>query len=379
MNRARILFLRGAFAVLFACAFCLMGVLVLGGCSSDGSSSSTKPVGLTARVVDSVGRSVEVPVPCARIAALDSFAGEALVMVGAGPLMVAAPGGVASDVVLREVYPALVDMPAPMSGGTINIESLSALKPDVVLIKASLYRSAEELAKLDKLKIPYLVVEYATIDEQITALESIGSLFPSEQAARMGQLVDAYRTGVARVEACAKNIPEGQRVRVYHAINQAVLTDGSSSIGADWITRTGAINVSASEAATAEQGDYRATLEQVFVWDPDVVICNEASTADYLLADSKWTGLRAVVNKQVYAIPIGATRWGQRGSVETWFAMMWLGTTVYPDAFSSIDLRSEVESFYEKVLGVEVGDELYRKMLSGKDMRKRPTGEHANS
>lgn len=294
-------------------------------------------------------------------------------MAGAGPLMVAAPNGVASDVVLQRIYPDLSTVPAPMSGGTVNIESLWSLHPDVVLVKQSLYSSSDEVAKLDKLGIPYVVVAYDTIEEQIAALELIGSLLPDEQAQRMAAIVDVYRTSVQRVEACVSSIPDDEKLRVYHSINQAVITDGAQSIGADWITRTGAINVSAIESPTTTGRTYQATLEQVFLWDPDVVICNDATTCDYLLADSKWEGLRAVMNGDVYAIPIGATRWGQPGSVETWLAMMWLGATVYPEYFNDIDLHAEVVAFYETVLGVEVDDDLYSQMLSGKGMRKRPT------
>ena len=345
----------------------------LAGCASQPSSAPSSSQAAATAIVDSAGRSVAVPAHCTRIAALDSFAGEALVMAGAGPLMVAAPAGVASDVILRQIYPDLADVPAPMSGGTVNIESLWALEPDIVLVKSSLYNSTEEIAKLDKLGIPYLVVEYSTIEEQIAALEMIATILPDEQAQRMDAIVRAYRDGVARVEADAARIPEGETVRVYHAINQAVITDGAASIGADWIARTGAIDVSAQDSITADAGDYQATLEQVFLWDPDVVICNESSTAAYLRTDAKWEGLRAVMDERVYAIPIGATRWGQRGSVETWFAMMWLGTTIYPDHFADIDLRAEVDAFYGDVLGVEVDDELYAQMLSGEGMRKKPS------
>lgn len=330
-------------------------------------------------VTDSIGRTVEVPVACERIAALDSFAGEALVMAGAGPCMIAAPNGVSSDVILRMIYPELVDVAAPVSGGTLNIESLMSLKPDVALVKSSLYYAEGEIEKLEKLNIPYLVIEYESIDAQISALELIESILPEEQAGRMGKIVDEYRSALALVDSCAARIPESEKMRVYHSINQAVLTDGATSIGADWVERTGAVNVSSGEEATAERGDYQATLEQVFVWDPDVVICNEATTVDYLLSDSKWEGLRAVAEQRVYPIPIGATRWGQRGSVETWFAMMWLGKLVYPDYYSDIDLHGEVVAFYQDVLGVEVDDALYDQMISGRDMRKQPTGDGARN
>lgn len=362
--------------------------VTLAGCAANGPVAPTQggPSGqtdgaqATTQVIrDSVGRNVQAPIVCEHIAALDSFSGEALVMAGAGPYMVAAPNGVSSDVILKLIFPELDEVPAPSSGGTVNIESLWSVKPDIVLVKSSMYYSKDEIEKLEKLGIPYLVVEYSTIEEQIAALEMIGRILPPEQSERMGAIVEAYRTTVARVEERVARIPASETVKVYHSINQAVMTDGSSSIGADWITRTGAIDVSAKESSTDRNGDFQATLEQVFAWDPDIVICNEATTADYLLTDSKWTGLRAVIEQHVYPIPIGATRWGQRGSVETWFAMLWLGKLAYPDYFADIDLHAEVVDFYGSVLGVDVDDDLYDQMISGRDMRKRPTGDNARN
>ncbi len=110
-------------------------------------------------------------------------------------------------------------------------------------------------------------------------------------------------------------------------------------------------------------------MEQIFVWNPDVVICNEAGTKDYLLTDSKWTGLGAVKRGDVYNIPVGATRWGQRGSLETFFAMIWLGVTIYPEYYAEFDLQTEVTDFYRDILGLNIDDEIYQKMLSGTGIR----------
>ena len=337
------------------------------------------PTGDTKVIVDCLGREVTVPAECVRIAAIDSFAGEAMVMAGAGPLMVAAPNGVSSDVILQWVYPDLVNVMSPKSSSTLNIEALTAVQPQVALIRSSTYYATDEIAKLDRIGLPYLVIEYQTIEDQIFALEMIGSILPAEQAAKMAKIVATYRDAVARVEAVAATIPEAERVRVYHAINSVTVTDGATSIGADWVSRVGAIDVSAGEATNTDRGDYTATLEQVFVWDPDFVVCNEANSMDYLLSDGKWVGLRAVMEGHVYNIPIGAGRWGQRGSLETWWAMIWLGKLVYPEYYAGFDLKAEVTAFYGDMLGVEVTDELWEDILAGRDLRKHATGENSQN
>jgi iron complex transport system substrate-binding protein len=91
-------------------------------------------------------------------------------------------------------------------------------------------------------------------------------------------------------------------------------------------------------------------------------------------SDSKWAGLPAVSTGQIYNIPIGATRFGQRGDVETYFAMLWLGCTLYPQYYSDVDFKDRLVSHYRDYLGVEVDDALFEKIMSGEGIRSEGTG-----
>lgn len=327
--------------------------------------------GETLTVKDCIRREVSVPKNPERIAVLDSFAGEAVVMIGAGNRMVTCPNGVKSDSLLCEICPELEQVTVVMSGGSFNAEALLELAPDVILVKEALYAAEEERSKLDKLNLPYLVISYGNMAEQMYALAVTGAA-SGEEAAQRAQEINAYYCDVIRrVCRAAETIPESEKKTVYHSINEAVRTDGENSLGNDWITCAGAVNVSAqhTDSLQSEGEDYYANLEQIFVWDPDVVICNEAATKEYLLTDSKWSGLGAVTRGEVYNIPVGATRWGQRGSLETFFAMIWLGVTIYPEYYADFDLQTEVTDFYWDLLGLEIDNETYRKMLSGTGIR----------
>lgn len=322
-------------------------------------------------VVDSAGRSVQVPQTPQSVAVMDSFSGELAVMIGAGPRLCGVPAGVSSDAILQAIYPELATGPATLSGGSVNIESLMSMGCDVALVKSTM--SDEERAKLDKVGIPYVVVDYTTVEGQIAAIRLVGQVCGGDADAKAQALAVYYESVVADVAARVEGIADQDRVSVYHAINDVLLTDSSDSLGADWITRTGCVDVSATSAATSGS-DYTATLEQIYVWDPDLVICNVATTADAMRADARWEGLRAVEQGCVLNIPIGATRWGQRGSVETYLAMLWLGCQAYPQAFSDVDMRQVVSDYYRDYLGVEITDELYAQIVSGEGIRANGTG-----
>lgn len=320
-------------------------------------------------IVDCVGRTVAVPNSPQRIAALDSFSAEAMIMIGCGEQLKAAPNGVKTDLLLCEIYPELTSVSVPMSGGSINAETLLSLQPDLVFLKESIYNTANEVEKLDKLGIKYLVVKYDNMEQQQQALQMIGDVMGGKGQEQATAINAYYKDVVSRAEAIAETIPKKEKVKVYHSINELVRTDGPDSLGYDWISCVGAVDVSAEEELQADGVDYYCSPEQLFVWDPDVIICNEAETVDYLYEDGKWNGLYAVQNKCVYNIPVGATRWGQRGSLETFFAVLWLGVTVYPEYYADVDLRQEVYDFYKKYLNLELDDETYAKMLLGYGIR----------
>lgn len=325
-------------------------------------------------MIDCAGRKVEVPKEPQRVAALDSFAGEAMVMIGAGQKMVAAPNGVKSDNILKLIYSGLDKVGVPLSGGVISTESLLSLQPDLILLKGAMYVEGGEGEKLEKLGIPYLVVDYKTMEQQQAALQMIGDALGGDAKEHAKSINDYYGEVISLAKKISGKIPKEKRTRVYHAINEITRTDGLDSLGYDWITCTGAICVSAGESRFLEGNDYFASIEQIFTWDPDVVICNEESTARYVRQTEKWKGLRAVRENQVYNIPVGATRWGQRGSLETFFAILWLGKTIYPQYYSEVDLKQEVFSFYKTYLGIDLDDHTYSMMLAGDGIRGKSLG-----
>ena len=353
--------------VILACTLLLATACLLSSCGKSEPSASGEE---TITVTDCEGRSVTVPQGSTKIAVLDSFTGEAMVMAGAGSQMCACPRGVSSDIILREIYPGLDEVTAAGSSGAVNIETLTEAGAEVAFIKESMYEGGSEADKFDKLGIPYIVIGYKTMEDQIEMLKLIGTVCGSEAEETMGLITDYYEKTLQIAREHAEKIPNDSKVRVYHSINEIARTDGKESIGTDWVQATGAVNVSSQLDTKVEGNDYQASLEQIYSWDPDVVICNAADTTDYMYTDSKWAGLRAVREKQVKTIPVGATRWGQRGSVETYFAILWLGCEIYPDVYSDIDLKHEVTEFYRDVLGVEVTDELYEQIVSGRGVRK---------
>lgn len=353
--------------IVAACAF---GIFLLNG-GTWGSPESSD--GATREVTDSVGRTVQVPDDPQNIAALDSFSGSVAVLAGAGERLMGASGGVISNEMLEEIYPDLGTLDQ-LSGNAINVETLLAANVDVAMVKRDLYDNGEETAKLDRMGIPYVVVDYDTLEGQMDAIRLVGEVCGPDAQEKANGIADYYQQTVDLVEDRTAQLDEGEKVSVYHSINDPLLTDGADSLGADWMERVGAVSVSAQEDGKGGTGDYTATLEQVYAWNPDVVVCSTVDAKEAILADEQWQGLDAVENGNVYNLPVSTSRWGQRGDPETFLGMLWLGKTLYPDLYADIDLKQTVVSYYRDVIGLDVDDALWDVIVSGTGLRAEGSG-----
>ena len=61
-----------------------------------------------------------------------------------------------------------------------------------------------------------------------------------------------------------------------------------------------AVNVSIDASLTSDGDKTIASVEQILVWDPEVIICNEAGVDDEILKDPRFAGVNAVRNGRVY-------------------------------------------------------------------------------
>jgi len=285
---------------------------------------------------------------------------------------VAVPDGLKRDVMLTEIIPQVMEAAVPRKSGKINIEELLRQNPDVVIIRGDTARDEKEVEQLEKTGLNYIVVEYSNVEEQQQAVSIIGeAIGRREQALAFNAY---YNSVIERVSDVVDSIPEDRRARMYHSENQALRTIHKSALPADWSRAAGVVNVSVGDELNLVNNDYYASLEQVLLWNPEVIIANENSAMKYILGNPQWSGIEAVQKGRVYQLPQGISRWGHPGSVETPLAILWTAKTVYPELFGHIDMEEEVEYFYKEFFGYQLSSEMIQQVLSGEGLRK-PKGE----
>lgn len=345
-------------------------ILLFSGCANTANNATT-PDDDTLVITDSIGREVTIQRENNRIACLYAFTGHAVSLLGENDKIVAVVNGLKRDKLFVELFPNILDTLVPYTSGSINVEELIKTDPDVVLVQYSTANNESEMGKLDKLGLKAVCIDFNSIEEQMEAVEIVGKVAGVNAEKMAAEYINYFNRVISLATERTKSLEDDEKIRVYHSIKEAVRTDSEYSLGADWTNVAGITNVSINKELELVDNNNYASLEQIFLWNPEVIIVNEDGVADYILEDPKWQGLDAVNNKTVYQMPVGISRWGHSGSIETPLAILWLDKLLYPDLFEDVDLYEETKYFYETFFQLDLSDKDIENILSGKGMREK--------
>jgi iron complex transport system substrate-binding protein len=243
-------------------------------------------------------------------------------------------------------------------GNTINTEALLNMAPDLILDYGSLNNTFVSLA--DRVQ-QQTGIPYALLDGRFSQTEAVyrtlGRLTHREReaeplAAYVTRTIGAIRERVAR-------IPAEQRPRIYHARGPSGLnTPAPGSINLDPFELLGARNV-AQEGRTG----FTVSLEQVLLWDPDVIITIEQQFFDAARADPNWKAVKAVRQGRIYLAPELPFGWMDfPPSVNRLVGLWWLAKMLYPNEFTD-DLKPLVREFYSLFYHVDISDAQAARLL----------------
>jgi iron complex transport system substrate-binding protein len=349
--------------VLIACTLCSLAAC--GGGQSN--IARDLPAEEMQTVTDCIGREVSLVQNVDRIAALFSPAGHITAMLGHGKEIVATSNGLQRDKLLHEICPEIKNASVVKVNGDFNIEELIALQVDVVLLSYDMYLDKTAMDKLDKFNIPYVVVYFNSMEEQKQLVRVIADVLNEEEEAQ--SYLDFYDKAVSLVSEALSGLEEQAKITVYHSINEVVATVGKGTLSEDWMKVAGGIDVSLEGNLKHEDDKYYTTLEQILAWDPEVILCNEESTAEYIRQQDAWRNLQAVKHGKVYLMPVGVSRWGHTTSTETPLAIVWTAKTLYPELCENIDIKALMREFYLNCFEYDISDEQIAQILNGEGMR----------
>jgi iron complex transport system substrate-binding protein len=247
-------------------------------------------------------------------------------------------------------------------GNTANLEVVLALKPDLILDVGSVNPTYVSLA--DRVQqqtgIPYALLD-GRFDGIPLAYRTLGDLIgrreQGEALARNAE--DTVKTITGRVGA----IPPERRPRVYCARGPRGLETGLG----------GSINVETIEllaqnvAGGTRGGLANVSIEQVLLWNPDVIITIDQDFAATVLSDPTWAPVAAVRARRVHLSPKLPFGWVDfPPAVNRLIGLRWLGKILYPDLFPE-DLRTLTREFYARYYHVTPDAAQIDRVLAGRD------------
>jgi len=245
-------------------------------------------------------------------------------------------------------------------GNTANLESVLALKPDLILDVGSTTPTFASLAVRvqEQTGIPYALLD-GRFDATAPTYRLLGAL-----TRRDAEPLAAYAEKMLEtIEARINRVPQEERPRVYYARGPRGLETGlGGSINVETIEYLGARNV----AAERQGGLATVSIEQVLVWNPQVIVTIDRDFAAGVQNDPQWKQVEAVSAGRVHLSPKLPFGWVDfPPSVNRLIGLWWLAKIFYPDHFDE-DIRALTREFYSLFYHVTPSDADIDRVLDGR-------------
>ncbi|MCD8331660.1 MAG: ABC transporter substrate-binding protein [Oscillospiraceae bacterium] len=327
-------------------SFILAAALALTLCAC-GTTTQQSYSGPVVDFTDSAGRTVSVPEDIERIAVTGPLA-QIFVFSLAPDKMVALASDWSADAA-QYLDTAYYQLPVlgQLYGGSsdLNLEELLKVDPQVIIdVGETKSDITEDMDKLQQQTgIPCVHIT-ADIDTMAEAYLLLGELLNMESEA---ELLAKY---CEQVYATMRDIMEQvgeNKAQVLYCLGDFgtnVICQGSYHAGVlDLLTDNLAVVESPSSKGTGNE----VNMEQLYIWDPDVIFFGPDSYYSYAAEDPDWQVLSAIQSDSYYEVPYAIYCWmGFPPSVQRYLGMLWMADILYPE-YVTYDLYEQVAAFYE--------------------------------
>ena len=255
--------------------------------------------------------------------------------------------------------PGLPKLATPGDLTQVNMESLLALKPDVVFVTN--YAPAAMIQQISGAGIPVIAISLRTGGEQDKlnptladedkaysdglkeGIRLIAKVFGKDRQGE--ELVAAAFANRPLLAERLKDIAPEQRVRLYMA-NPDLTTYGSGKYTGLMMEHAGAYNV----AAASIKGYKQVSMENVLQWNPAVIFVQDRypQVVPQIRQSPEWANVQAVKDQRVYLMPEYAKAWGYPMPEALALGEVWMAKELYPARFKDVDLDKMVNDYYLK-------------------------------
>ncbi len=239
---------------------------------------------------------------------------------------------------------------------TLNREAVAAADPQVIIDTGEAKKGAKEDldALQEQLGIPVVFIE-AKLSDYGAAYARLGELLGMEER---GTELSEYCTAVyEKTESTMVNIPEDQRVHMAYLLGENGLNAIAKTSFQGAVIDMVADNVVVVDDVSGKGNGNEISLEQIALWNPDLVIFQEGSIYDTVGDNPAWAGIAAIDNHNYYQVPGDPYCWmNNPPTVNQLMGLQWLPRLLYPDAFDDT-IADVTRAYYSTMYNYDLSDE----------------------
>lgn len=342
----------GLFSVTFFAGLILMVFGATALASDLGNNSDT------ITVIDSAGRSVEVPFPVESVVVLWSNPAKEMRALGAVDRIVGMDQST-KDEVDKGTLPELSDVTVVGTQEEPNYEKIAELKPDVVIALSAGYppEPDEIQSKLEPFGIPAVGLDFYRTEVWFDEVEKLGRMLDKEAEAQ--EYMDFFQGYFDQINETLATIPPEERKNVYFEGAKRYQTYGGAGYGSgipNMVRAAGGKDLYPDREELA----FEVNPEDVAQRNPDVIFKGTSlgfkaqndtefkALREEIMSRPELASTNAVENGQVYVISFDVA-----GGAGKKFGPVYLARALYPEKFQELDPLAFYKEYLEKFQGLE--------------------------
>ncbi|MBQ9060858.1 MAG: ABC transporter substrate-binding protein [Firmicutes bacterium] len=310
---------------------------------------------------DDCGRQVEVPEQITSVIASGSMA--QIVLYAIAPDTLIAINGAWTEDAESYTDGKYLDLPQVGSffgNHDLNYEEIAKLSPQIVIDvgedKPDMESDLQDIT--DKTGIPavHISADYDSMDQ---AFQKLGELLNRPEEAKA--LADFSKETMDLADETMKKVKH-KKTLMYCTQEDGLnvlAKDSYHSQIIDWLSD----NVAEVDDPSSQGSGNEVNLEQMMIWDPEVIVFAPGSYYDYAADDPAWQTLSAIKKGNYYEVPSGPYNWmGSPPSSNRIIGILWMVKLLYPKQ-ADFDLKEKTMEYYRLFYHCELTDDGYEALV----------------
>lgn len=313
----------------------------------------------TISFTDSLGRTVELPADITRIAPSGSVA--TMILATIAPEYMVCVSSTPEESQMTYLPEELAALPetGQMYGSksTLNLETLLSCDAQVIIdlgdIKGDMAADLDALQ--DQVGIPVIFLEAGVVHME-EMYRTLGSLLSGKEE-RGNALADFAAETVAMAAENSAKVTDDERVSVMYTSGVTGLdTNADGSSQAQVLGLIGADNAIIVPEVSNKGGGNTINMEQLYNFDPDVIVFSAGSMYETAADDPAWQQLSAIRNGAYCEMPSLPYNWlSNPPSINMLLGVWWLGNLLYPQYYD-YDMTAKTQEMYEILWNCTLSD-----------------------